>query len=199
MLYERYPALEVCREDIEKALGMMIDTYKKGGKVLICGNGGSASDSEHIVGELLKGFMLKRPVTDERIPEHLRKGLQGSLPAISLPSQSAILSAFINDVDPEMMYAQLVYGYAKPEDLVIGLSTSGNSKNVVNALEVAKCVGAKTIAMTGERESKMSELSDVTIRVPETETYKVQEYHLPVYHYLCAGVEAYFFSENGMK
>ena len=195
MLYERYPGLEGCKEDIEKALGMMIDTYKKGGKILICGNGGSASDSEHIVGELLKGFMLKRPVTDERIPEHLRKGLQGSLPAISLPSQSAILSAFINDVDPEMMYAQLVYGYAKPEDLVIGLSTSGNSKNVVNALEVAKCVGAKTLAMTGERESKMSELSDVTIRVPETETYKVQEYHLPVYHYLCAGVEAYFFSE----
>ena len=195
MLYERYPALEGCKEDIEKALGMMIDTYKKGGKILICGNGGSASDSEHIVGELLKGFMLKRPVTDERIPEHLRKGLQGSLPAISLPSQSAILSAFINDVDPEMMYAQLVYGYAKAEDLVIGLSTSGNSKNVVNALEVAKCVGAKTLAMTGERESKMSELSDVTIRVPETETYKVQEYHLPVYHYLCAGVEAYFFSE----
>lgn len=195
MLYERYPGLEVCKEDIEKALGMMIDTYKKGGKILICGNGGSASDSEHIVGELLKGFMLKRPVTDEQIPEHLRKGLQGSLPAISLPSQSAILSAFINDVDPEMMYAQLVYGYAKPEDLVIGLSTSGNSKNVVNALEVAKCVGAKTLAMTGERESKMSELSDVTIRVPETETYKVQEYHLPVYHYLCAGVEAYFFSE----
>ena len=195
MLYERYPALEVCKEDIEKALGMMIDTYKEGGKILICGNGGSASDSEHIVGELLKGFMLKRPVTDERIPEHLRKGLQGSLPAISLPSQSAILSAFINDVDPEMMYAQIVFGYAKPEDLVIGLSTSGNSKNVVNALEVAKCVGAKTLAMTGERESKMSELSDVAIRVPETETYKVQEYHLPVYHYLCAGVEAYFFSE----
>lgn len=195
MLYERYPALECCREDIEKALSLMIDTYKNGGKILICGNGGSASDSEHIVGELLKGFMLKRPVTDERIPEHLRKGLQGSLPAISLPSQSAILSAFINDVDPEMMYAQLVYGYAKPEDLVIGLSTSGNSKNVVNALEVAKCVGAKTLAMTGEKESKMSELSDVTIKVPETETYKVQEYHLPVYHHLCAEVESYFFAE----
>ena len=195
MLYERYPALECCREDIEKALSLMIDTYKNGGKILICGNGGSASDSEHIVGELLKGFMLKRPVTDERTPEHLRKGLQGSLPAISLPSQSAILSAFINDVDPEMMYAQLVYGYAKPEDLVIGLSTSGNSKNVVNALEVAKCVGAKTLAMTGEKESKMSELSDVTIKVPETETYKVQEYHLPVYHHLCAEVESYFFAE----
>ena len=195
MLYERYPALEVCKADIEKAVEMMVETYRKGGKVLICGNGGSASDSEHIVGELLKGFILKRPGTDERIPEHLRKGLQGSLPAISLPSQCAILSAFINDVDPEMMYAQLVYGYAKPEDLVIGLSTSGNSKNVVNAIEVAKCLGTKTLSMTGKSESKMSELSDVTIKVPETETYKVQEYHLPVYHYLCAAVEKVFFEE----
>lgn len=193
MLYERYPALEVCREDIKKALSLMVDTYKKGGKILICGNGGSASDSEHIVGELLKGFILKRSVTDERIPEHLRTGLQGSLPAISLPSQCAILSAFINDVDPEMMYAQLVYGYAKSEDLVIGLSTSGNSKNVVNAIEVAKCMGVKTLSMTGQKENKMAELSDVTIRVPETETYKVQEYHLPVYHYLCAEVEKVFF------
>lgn len=193
MLYERYPALEECRKDIEKALEVMIETYKKGGKILICGNGGSASDSDHIVGELLKGFTLKRPVSDERIPERLSRGLQGSLPAISLPSQCAILSAYINDVDPEMMYAQLVYGYAKEEDLVIGLSTSGNSKNVVNAIEVAKCMGVKTLCMTGKNESKMSELSDVTIQVPETETYKVQEYHLPVYHYLCAEVERFFF------
>ena len=195
MLYDRYPALEACKEDIGKALQLMIETYKKGGKILICGNGGSASDSEHIVGELLKGFILKRPVTDERIPERIRKGLQGSLPAISLPSQSAILSAFINDVDPEMMYAQLVYGYAKEEDLVIGLSTSGNSKNVVNAIEVAKCMGVRTVSMTGEKESRLSELSDVTIKVPAIETYQVQEYHLPVYHYLCAEVEKVFFEE----
>lgn len=193
MLYERYPALESCREDIEKALKMMIDTYENGGKVLVCGNGGSASDSEHIVGELMKGFLLKRPVRDERIPEHLKGGLQESLPAISLPSQSAILSAFINDVDPEMMYAQLVYGYAKKEDLVIGLSTSGNSKNVVNAIEVAKSLGVKTLSLTGQKDSKMSQLSDVTIKVPETETYKIQEYHLPVYHYLCAEVESHFY------
>ena len=193
MLYERYPMLEACKEDIEKARKLMIETYNKGGKILICGNGGSASDSEHIVGELLKGFMLKRPVRDERIPERLRKGLQGSLPAISLPSQCAILSAFVNDVDPEMMYAQLVYGYAKSEDLVIGLSTSGNSKNVVNAIEVAKCLGVKTLSMTGKTGSRLSELSDVTIRVPETETYKVQELHLPVYHYLCAEIEKTFF------
>jgi len=194
MLYEKYTALEACREDIEKALEFILHTYQNGGKVLVCGNGGSAADSEHIVGELMKGFLLKRPVTDERIPERLRVGLQGSLPAISLPSQCAILSAFINDVDPEMMYAQLVYGYAKENDLVIGLSTSGNSKNVVNAIEVAKCLGVKTLSLTGSKESKMSELSDVTIRVPETETYKVQEYHLPVYHYLCAEVERILFA-----
>ena len=194
MLYEKYTALEECRQDIEKALELILHTYQNGGKVLVCGNGGSAADSEHIVGELMKGFLLKRPVTDERIPERLRKGLQGSLPAISLPSQCAILSAFINDVDPEMMYAQLVYGYAKENDLVIGLSTSGNSKNVVNAIEVAKCLGAKTLSLTGKKESRMSELSDVTIKVPETETYKVQEYHLPVYHYLCAEAERILFA-----
>ena len=194
MLYEKYNALEECREDIEKALELILHTYQNGGKVLVCGNGGSAADSEHIVGELMKGFLLKRPVTDERIPERLRMGLQGSLPAISLPSQCAILSAFINDVDPEMMYAQLVYGYAKENDLVIGLSTSGNSKNVVNAIEVAKCLGVKTLSLTGSKESQMSELSDVTIRVPETETYKVQEYHLPVYHYLCAEIERILFA-----
>lgn len=193
-LLNRYPSLENCKTDIEKAFNLILDTYKKGGKVIVCGNGGSAADSEHIVGELMKGFMLKRPVTDKRIPEYLRKGLQGSLPAISLPSQSAILSAFINDVEPEMMYAQLVFGYAKENDMVIGLSTSGNSKNIVNAIEVAKCIGVKTLSMTGKMESKLSELSDVTIKVPETETYKVQELHLPVYHYLCAAVEKSMFS-----
>lgn len=193
MLYDRYPALEVCRKEIENAVKLMVSTYQNGGKVLVCGNGGSASDSEHIVGELMKGFLSKRVVTDERIPENLRKGLQGALPAISLPSQSAILSAYINDVRPEMMYAQLVYGYAKENDLVIGLSTSGNSKNVVKAAEVAKCMGAKTLSMTGEKESKLSELSDITIRVPSTETYKIQEYHLPIYHYLCMEVEKVMF------
>ena len=193
MLYERYPALQSCKDSIEAALQLLIETYRNGGKVLICGNGGSAADSEHIVGELLKGFMSKRPVTDERIPEALRAELQGSLPAISLPSQCAILSAFCNDVSPEMMYAQLVYGYGKPEDLLIGLSTSGNSQNVVKAVEVANCLGMKTIAMTGAAESKLSALSTVTVKVPETETYKVQELHLPIYHYLCAETEKAFF------
>ena len=195
-LYERYPVLKQCSSDIEKALDLMCSVYKSKGKILVCGNGGSAADSEHIVGELMKGFMQKRTVTDERIPEYLRSGLQGALPAISLPSQSAILSAFINDVEPDMMYAQLVYGYARGNDLVIGLSTSGNSKNVVNAMEVAKCVGAKTLALTGEKESRLSEICDVTVRVPETESYKVQELHLPVYHFLCAETEQLMFPDS---
>ncbi len=194
-LLKRYEKLLVCKQDIEKTAQMMIDTYKMSGKILVCGNGGSAADSEHIVGELMKGFLSKREVSDERIPEDLRKNLQGALPAISLPSQSAILSAFINDVEPSFVYAQLVLGYAKENDLFIGLSTSGNSENVVNAAKVAKALGIKTVAMTGEKESKLSEICDVTIKVPETETYKIQELHLPVYHYLCAEVEKFFFGE----
>lgn len=194
-LLKRYPELDECREDIQAAAELIINTYKNGGKLLVCGNGGSAADSDHIVGELMKGFLSKRTVTDERIPEHLRRYLQGGLPAISLPSQSAVLSAFINDVEPSMMYAQLVYGYAKENDLVIGISTSGNSKNVVNAVETAKCMGVKVLSLTGKNESRLSELSDVTVRVPETETYKIQELHLPVYHYLCAEAERTFFGD----
>ena len=117
------------------------------------------------------------------------------MPAISLPSQISVLSAFINDEEPEMMYAQLVYGYANRNDLVIGISTSGNSKNVVNALSVAKSLGVKTVALTGEKPSKLSALCDVTINVPSSETFEIQEYHLPVYHYLCAAIEKYFFTE----
>ena len=194
-LFERYPALQICEKDIEDALKLLIDTYKNDGKVLVCGNGGSAADSEHIVGELMKGFMLKREVDDERIPENMRCNLQGALPAISLVSQSGVLSAFINDVEPEIMYAQLVYGYGKEGDLLICLSTSGNSKNCVNAAEVAKSIGVKVLSLTGEKESRLSQLSDCTVKVPDTETFKVQEYHLPVYHFLCSMTEKYFFKK----
>ncbi len=192
-LLKRYPALEQCRKSIEKARELIIDTYKCGGKVFACGNGGSAADSDHIVGELMKGFLLSRNVKDERIEADLREKLQGALPAISLPSQSAILSAYINDVEPDMMYAQLVYGYGREGDLLIGLSTSGNSKNVVKALKVAKAIGVKTLVLTGESGGISAEIADVTVKVPEKETYKIQEYHLPVYHYLCAEAEKYFF------
>ena len=194
-LFERYPALQICEKDIEDALKLLIDTYKNDGKVLVCGNGGSAADSEQIVGELMKGFMLKREVDDGRIPENMRCNLQGALPAISLVSQSGVLSAFINDVEPEMMYAQLVYGYGKEGDLLICLSTSGNSKNCVNAAEVAKSIGVKVLSLTGEKESRLSQLSDCTVKVPDTETFKVQEYHLPVYHFLCSMTEKYFFKK----
>lgn len=194
-LLKRYPELSECESDIIKAIELISDTYRAGGKVLICGNGGSAADCEHIVGELMKGFLKKRKVADKRIPEEIREKLQGSLPAISLPSQSAIISAFSNDISPEMVYAQLVYGYAKPEDLVIGISTSGNSANVLRAAEVASCLGVKSIAMTGKNGGKISEIATVTIKAPETETYKVQELHLPIYHYLCAEIERMFFEE----
>ena len=178
-LTERYPALKSVEDEIQKALDLIIDVYENGGKVLVCGNGGSAADSDLI---------------DERISEDLRCKLQGALPAISLPSQNAILSAYINDVEPDMMYAQLVYGYANENDLVMGISTSGNSKNIVNALKVANAVGAKTLALTGISGGALAEIADVLIGVPEHETYKVQEYHLPVYHYLCAEVERILFA-----
>ena len=194
-LLARYPNLEVCKEDILKAKDALIACYENGGKLILCGNGGSAADCDHIVGELMKGFLKKRKVADKRIPEEIREKLQGSLPAISLPSQSAIISAFSNDISPEMVYAQLVYGYAKPEDLVIGISTSGNSANVLRAAEVASCLGVKSIAMTGKNGGKISEIATVTIKAPETETYKVQELHLPIYHYLCAEIERMFFEE----
>lgn len=198
-LLTRYPILESCRAEIEQAADMMLATYQNGGKILVCGNGGSCADSDHIVGELMKGFLLLRKMNDEQQAtfrkalgedaENLIEKLQCGIPAISLPAQGAVLSAFVNDVDAELIYAQLVFGYAKEHDLLIGLSTSGNSKNVVAAAKVAKAMGIATLALTGERESKLSALCDCTVRVPETETFKVQELHLPVYHYLCATLE----------
>lgn len=198
-LLTRYPTLESCHAEIEQAADMMLVTYQNGGKILVCGNGGSCADSDHIVGELMKGFLLRRKMSGEQQEvfrkalgeeaEDLIEKLQCGIPAISLPAQSAVLSAFANDVDAELMYAQLVFGYAKEHDLLIGLSTSGNSKNVVAAAKVAKTMGIATLALTGEKESQLSALCDCAVRVPETETFKVQELHLPVYHYLCATLE----------
>lgn len=188
-LIERYPQLNICKNDIENALSLMIDTYKKGGKILVCGNGGSSADADHIVGELMKGFLKTRKVTDERIPQELREKLQGALPAISLSAHASLMTATINDNDADMVFAQQVYGYAKDNDLLIAISTSGNSKNVLNAVKVAKSLGIKTIALTGETGGELKQFADVTICAPSTETYKIQEYHLPIYHYLCASVE----------
>ena len=197
-LLVRYPCLEAVIDSIDAAAQMMVDTYKNGGTVLVCGNGGSCADSDHIVGELMKGFLSLRPMSEEQkssmadiLDEDILAKLQRGIPAISLPSQSAVISAYANDVDPELVYAQLVFGYGKKQDMLIGLSTSGNSKNVVAAAKVARAMGIKTLALTGARDSRLSELCDVTVKAPEIETFKVQELHLPIYHYLCAYVEKY--------
>ncbi len=202
-LFERYPSLSACEADILAAEEQMMAAYNSGAKIMVCGNGGSCADSDHIVGELMKGFLLMRRMdkaTEQKFRDALGDDadefvdkLQGGIPAISLPSQGAVLSAFVNDVDPALMYAQLVYGYARKGDLLIAISTSGNSKNVVAAAKVAKAMGISTLALTGAKDSKLSELCDTTLRVPETETFKVQEMHLPVYHYLCAAVEKRIF------
>ncbi len=194
-LLERYPRLTPCRADIEKALTIMIECYEKGGKILVCGNGGSASDANHIVAELMKGFTFKRKVLDGKIPSNLRQLLQGALPAISLCSQDALITAYANDVSPDMVYAQQVYGYGKEEDVLIAISTSGNSENVLNGAKVAKALRMRVIGLTGAEGGQLAAVSDAPIRVPETETYKVQEYHLPVYHYLCMAVERHFFTD----
>jgi len=173
--------------------------YRDGGKLLCCGNGGSCADCEHIVGELMKSFLIHRPLTqqvkenlDELFPEDADKFyscMQRGIPAISLPSQVAVLSAYVNDVDPEFMYAQLVQGYGRGADVVLCISTSGNSKNVVRAAQMAKALGIRSFALTGGRDCKLDGLCDVVIKVPETETFKVQELHLPVYHFICAQLE----------
>ena len=192
----RYPVLVPCGDSIRAAAEMMLAAFRQGGKMLVCGNGGSAADAEHICGELLKKFKKHRAVPADiaaKLSPELAAKLEGSLPAISLVSMSGIMTAFANDVSWEMAFAQQVLGLARPNDVLITLSTSGNSANCVAAAEVMKAIGGKTIAFTGGRESRLSRLCDVTIRVLETETYKVQELHLPVYHALCAMIEEMLF------
>ena len=192
-LLVRYPQLKDCERGIVSALELILSSYQNGGKVLICGNGGSASDSEHIVGELMKKFRVHREIDSEiaaKLPPELAAKLEGSLPAISLVSMTSLLTAFANDVAWETAFAQQVYGLGKAGDILIALSTSGNSQNCVNAALVAKAMNIKVIAMTGEGGGKLGELADALVAVPERETYKIQELHLPIYHALCAGVEA---------
>jgi D-sedoheptulose 7-phosphate isomerase len=191
---------------IEEASRLLVEAYGQGHKVLTCGNGGSAADSEHIVGELMKGFMLRRPVPDElrhrlraqfaELGDVLADHLQGALPAISLVSQAALISAFANDVAADMVFAQQVYGYGQPGDVLIGISTSGNSLNVINAIRVARTLGVKTIGLTGRTGGAMLSLCDVCIRVPSDQTYEIQERHLPIYHALCMVVEEEFFGQK---
>ena len=195
-LFSRNPGLGACKNAVIDAFDMLLSSFRSGGKVLVCGNGGSAADAEHICGELLKKFKKRRGIPAEiaaKLRPEIADRLEGALPAISLVSMSGILTAFANDVSWETTFAQQVLGLAKAGDVLIALSTSGNSANCVAAAEVMKAVGGKTIAFTGANESRLSAVCDVAIRVPETETYKVQELHLPVYHALCAAIEEEMF------
>ena len=204
-LVERYPSLAVCKASIQTAYDTMKQAYTEGRKLLVCGNGGSAADSEHIVGELMKEFKLKREVyknqaeamkqIDPELGDILAKHLQGALPAIALTGHSSLTTAFMNDSNPELIFAQQVNGYGKAGDIFLGISTSGNSRNVLFAAVAAKAKGLKVIGLTGARENKLMKYADVCIRVPETETYKIQELHLPVYHCLCLMLEDHFFGE----
>ena len=202
-LMERYPILLECRQAISDAYQCMEDCFGSGGKLLIAGNGGSAADSEHIVGELMKGFVKSRKPDkiyadalkeiDEEFGAVLAENLQGALPAIALDGHSALSTAYMNDCEPLLCFAQQVNGYGKQGDVFLGISTSGNSKNVLYAAVTARAKGMKVVGLTGAKESRLSQMSDVCIRVPEMETYKIQELHLPVYHCLCLMLEERFF------
>ncbi len=198
-LITRYPSLEICSVQILNAYKIMKDGFEKGGKLLCCGNGGSAADCDHLVGELMKGFLKKRPFSENEkrafYDAFMAKNLQKGLPAISLCAHSALMTAFENDVAPSLVFAQQVCAYATENDFLVAFTTSGNSENIVYALKAAKACGIKAIAITGENKSKCSEIADVCIRLPETETFKVQELTLPVYHCLAAMIENNFFNK----
>ncbi len=189
------PELAPLEQAVREAYDLMTSVFSSGGKALICGNGGSAADSDHIVGELMKGFYKERRLPADEI-ERLGPGsrlLQGALPAISLVHPAALITAFSNDVDPEMAFAQQVYGLGYSGDLLIGISTSGNAANVVHAAEIARALGLSVLTLTGASGGKLKTLSDICLAVPETITARVQELHLPIYHTLCAMVEEHFF------
>lgn len=203
LLIERYPALEPIKNQIIKAYLLLEESYKNGGKLLIAGNGGSSADADHIVGELMKGFKKQRKVSDEfaqkleNIDKEkgkiLAEKLQCGLSAISLSNHLALNTAYLNDVDGLLCFAQQVNGYGKSEDVLLAISTSGNSKNILYAAITAKAKGMKVIGLTGIDGGKLKEISDVAIVIPENETFMIQELHLPVYHCLCLMLEDRFF------
>lgn len=205
VLLERYPVLESATDDINKAYNLISESYKKEGKLLIAGNGGSAADAEHIVGELMKSFVLKRELSsefadqliaaDKELGSILSQNLQGALPVIALDGHMSLTTAYMNDCEPLLCFAQQVNGYGKAGDVFLGISTSGNSKNVLYAATVARAKGMKVVGLTGEKESKLSAFADVCIKVPQTETYMIQELHLPIYHCLCLMLEDKFFGK----
>lgn len=206
LLMQRRPELRCCEEALTEAAELLCRVYREGGKLLCCGNGGSAADAAHIVGELMKSFCLPRPVTerekDALLAASAKNGallaqtLHRALPAVSLVGEISLSTAFANDAVPQLTFAQQVFGLGRAGDALLAISTSGNSENCVYAAETAKSRGMKVIALTGAKESALSALADVTIKAPETETYRIQEYHLPLYHALCLALEAEFFAKD---
>ena len=204
-LFERYPSLAACREEILAAYDLIRGTYQDGGQMLVAGNGGSAADAEHIVGELMKSFLFNREIDPDVKAKVTRYGeegavlagkLEGALPAVPLTSMPALTTAITNDADATIDFAQKLYGYGRKGDVFLGITTSGNSKNIIYAMMVAKAKGIRTVALTGGTGGKCKGLADVTIVVPERETFKIQELHLPVYHAICAMLEADLFEEK---
>jgi D-sedoheptulose 7-phosphate isomerase len=204
-LLQRYPVLKACEQDLAAAFDLLETAYRNGNKLLVCGNGGSAADSDHLVGELMKGFLKTRPIPASHAAQLEAAGgaagktiagqLQGSLAAISLPSQVSLVTAIGNDMNYEMIFAQQVYGLGRAGDVLLGISTSGRSKNVINAVIVAKAFGLKSIALTGQSGRDLAPLADVAIKVPSDDIAEIQELHLPVYHWLSTELEAAFFPE----
>jgi D-sedoheptulose 7-phosphate isomerase len=191
-LLKRRPELEICRDDIQSACENLLHCFRNGNQVLLCGNGGSAADCEHIAGELVKRFSRPRPLTAEltrKLGPELASNLHGALPALSLPSMVGFTTAFVNDDEPEYAFAQQVVAFGKPSDILLGISTSGNSRNIVHAVKAANALGLNTIGLTGESGGTLSSICKVCIQVPATEVPRVQELHLPVYHTLCQVVE----------
>lgn len=203
LLLNRYPILTDLRSNLISAVELLAQCYERGGKILICGNGGSAADSLHIVGELMKGFVLKRPISAD-LQAVLKKqypgdanyyidNLQQAIPAISLTVEESLLTAYSNDNAADLVFAQQVLGYGSIGDVLFGISTSGNSVNVLHAAKIAKALGIKVISLTGASGGKLKDYSDVVLPVPSNVTYQIQEYHLPVYHAICLALEKQFF------
>lgn len=205
LLIQRYPVLQSCQNDLSAALDLLVTAYQAGNKLLACGNGGSAADCEHVVAELMKGFLKRRPIpsahaaqleaTDKTDGKVIAKRLQGALAAISLASPVSLTSAIANDIDFDMVFAQQVYGLGRPGDVLLGISTSGNSRNVSRAVIVAKALGLKTIALTGRSGGALASMAHVSIRVPADDMAGIQELHLPVYHWLSTELEEAFFTD----
>ena len=203
ILMERYPALEIIRAQLIEAIESMVQCVENGGKILVCGNGGSAADSLHIVGELMKSFVLKRKLSpaqqealQDQFPDYAEyyiENLQGAIPAISLVNEVSLMTAYGNDKAADLVFAQQVLGYGRSGDVLLAISTSGNSVNVLHAARVAKTAGMRVISLTGADGGKLEALSDILLSAPSSETYQIQEYHLPIYHTICLALEKEFF------